>query len=83
MQFGQQSIAEVKGAASVQRLCDRCGNVSDHVLVDQPYAIGIGIPFMRPLGQATARMPCLPEMLVYFESPRTKHRLIRRGRSKE
>lgn len=50
MQFGQHSIEVVKGAATVQRICENCGNITDHVLVDQPCGIGFGIPFMkRPL----------------------------------
>lgn len=50
MQFGQYSIEVVQGAATVRRLCDNCNNVTDHVLVDQPCGVGIGIPFMkRPL----------------------------------
>jgi hypothetical protein len=50
MRFGEYSVKVVKGAAPVRRLCDNCNNVTDHVLVDQPYGIGFGLPFSkRPL----------------------------------
>ena len=50
MQFGQHSIEVVKGAATVEKLCENCNNVTNHLLVDQPHGIGISIAFMkRPL----------------------------------
>jgi hypothetical protein len=47
MYFGQHSIEIVTDAATVQRLCPNCGNMSEHVLVDQPCGIGFGIPFTK------------------------------------
>lgn len=47
MYFTRHSIEAVKGAATVERLCDNCHNVAHHVLADQPTGIGVGIPFMK------------------------------------
>lgn len=50
MWFGEHSIEAVTGAGTVKRTCENCGNETEHVLVDQPYGLGFGIPFMkRPL----------------------------------
>lgn len=50
MWFTHHSIEVVRNSNTVTRSCENCGNEGDHVLVDQPYGVGIGIPFMkRPL----------------------------------
>jgi hypothetical protein len=50
MWFKQSSIEVVQGADSVTRACENCHNETAHVLVDQPYGLQFGIPFMkRPL----------------------------------
>lgn len=50
MRFGNNSVEPVKGAATINRLCDNCNNVTEHFLVDQPYGLGLGLPFSkRPL----------------------------------
>jgi len=47
MWFKNASIEPVKGAATVKRVCNNCGNETEHVLVDQPYGLQIGLPFTK------------------------------------
>jgi hypothetical protein len=47
MWFKNASIEPVKGAASLTHTCDNCGNSTEHVLVDQPYGLTLGLPFTK------------------------------------
>ena len=84
MQFGQHSIELVKGAATVERLCENCNNVTDHNLVDQPTGIGFGIPFTkRPLWSSHRAYYLMCPTCSWGEriSKDEAQALIRRGQS--
>jgi hypothetical protein len=47
MWFKEASIEVVEEASALEKICDNCNNVSDHVLADQPYGVMVGIPFAK------------------------------------
>ena len=47
MLFYDASIEPVKGAATLKRVCDNCNNETDHILVDQPCGLKVGLPFAK------------------------------------
>ena len=50
MRFKQQDISRVPNAQTVEINCSHCNNTREHILVEQPYGVSFGLPFMsKPL----------------------------------
>jgi len=85
MWFSDASIEPVKGAPTVKRICNNCGNKTEHVLVDQPYGLKIGLPFTKRPWLSTHRAYALSCPICGDVSMRISkdeaQALIRRGQA--
>lgn len=68
MWFKEASIEVVEEASALEKICDNCNNVSDHVLADQPYGVMVGIPFTkRPWLSSHRQYVLVCPICMYFE----------------
>ena len=83
MWFKSPDLKPVPEAALLKRTCENCGNETEQILLDHPYGLMLGLPFMKRPWASTHKgyyLGCPICTTVFRISKEQATALIRKGK---